>query len=348
MLESSQRHDAPLGSVIEADFSRRVARPHDENAVRDRQHLGQVSRYHQNGEAIAGKLSHERIDLGLGSNIHAARRFIDNEYARLRGKPLRKHHLLLVAAAQQADQLLDRRRLDLKPPYIAFDHLGFFARPDEARARNAPKPQRREGPPRATLTSLPTERKNMTSALANGQLDVVIDVAQPISGSVRHQPLFEDEFRIVTRRDHPLGRRLALPGYMKAEHVAVSTRAKGAVVKDIALLNLGLQRRIGVRCQNYHAACRLVAQSDYMLTMPARLARHIDAQQSLKHWALPFSLPLSICICTGTRTVRQIQQTFGFASSLSVSIFSHFPVAYHSDLPRNPQPALRRLQRPFL
>lgn len=149
----------------------------------------------------------------------------------------------------------------------------------------------RKQAPHAALTSLPLERKNMAGALANGQLDVVIDVAQPISGSVRHQPLFEDEFRIVTRRDHPVGRRLALPGYMKAEHVAVSTRAKGAVVEDIALLNLGLQRRIGVRCQNYHAACRLVAQSDYMLTMPARLARHIDAQQSLKHWALPFSLP---------------------------------------------------------
>src|SRR5471032_1546634 len=145
MFKSCERHDAFLGGVIEADFSRQTARPHHKNAVRDRQHLRQVTRYHQNGKAIAGQLTHERIDLGLRSDVYATRWFIDDEHARLRGKPFRKNHLLLVAATQQADELLDRRRLDLEALYIAFDHSGFLPRPDETRARNPAKTQGREG-----------------------------------------------------------------------------------------------------------------------------------------------------------------------------------------------------------
>jgi len=62
-------------------------------------------------------------------------------------------------------------------------------------------------------------------------------------------------------------------------------------IEDTALLNLGLQRRVAVRCQNYRSAGRLVEQSDHLLTMPARLAQQICATQALRQWALPFELP---------------------------------------------------------
>lgn len=148
-----------------------------------------------------------------------------------------------------------------------------------------------ERAPLASMASSPIDRKGMASALAAGNLDLVIDVALPASEPLRHEPLMEDAFCIVTRAGHPLTQRITMAKYLKADHVAVSTRGKGVVLEDVALLNLGLQRKVAVRCQNYYSACRLVQQSDYLLTMPARLARQIDTSKSLVQISLPFSLP---------------------------------------------------------
>jgi hypothetical protein len=109
MFKCGERHDALPGSVIEADFSRQAPRSRDGNAVLDRPHLRQIARYHQNGKALAGKLAHERMDLGPRSNIHTTRRFIDDVHTRLRGKAFRKNHfkpMLIVQAVNVAESPL--------------------------------------------------------------------------------------------------------------------------------------------------------------------------------------------------------------------------------------------------
>jgi DNA-binding transcriptional LysR family regulator len=50
----------------------------------------------------------------------------------------------------------------------------------------------------------------------------------------------------------------------------------------------GLQRRVRLRCQHYFSACRVVSQSDLVLTMPESYAR--IASQQWNHQLLPFPL----------------------------------------------------------
>ncbi|ALN91370.1 MULTISPECIES: LysR family transcriptional regulator [Lysobacter] len=145
--------------------------------------------------------------------------------------------------------------------------------------------------PGATLASVAVARRELGRELAAGQVDLAVDVALPISEPVRHRPLFQDGFCVVMREGHALSKRLSLKQYLQARHVAVSTRASGQVIEDIALLNLGLQRVIALRCQNYHSACEVVAQSDALLTMPAGLAGRIAANAHLRRVAVPFALP---------------------------------------------------------
>lgn len=148
----------------------------------------------------------------------------------------------------------------------------------------------RERAPLAALACLPYERRDLRRALAAGQLDIAIDVALPASEPVRHAALLQEPFRIALRKGHPLKRRPTLRQYLDASHVAVSGRASGAALEDIALLNLGLQRRIALRCQTHHSACRVVAGSDHLLTMPERMARQL-AGDALRLLPLPFELP---------------------------------------------------------
>lgn len=145
--------------------------------------------------------------------------------------------------------------------------------------------------PNATLASVALARRELGRELAAGQVDLAVDVALPISEPVRHRPLFQDGFCVVMREGHALAKRLSLKQYLQASHVAVSTRASGQVIEDIALLNLGLQRTVTLRCQNYHSACEVVAQSDALLTMPAGLAGRIAANARLRRVAVPFALP---------------------------------------------------------
>ncbi|MGO1068701.1 LysR family transcriptional regulator [Lysobacter sp. CA199] len=145
--------------------------------------------------------------------------------------------------------------------------------------------------PGATLASVAVARRELGRELAAGQVDLAVDVALPISEPVRHRPLFQDGFCVVMREGHSLAKRLSLKQYLQARHVAVSSRASGQVIEDIALLNLGLQRTIALRCQNYHSAGEAVAQSDALLTMPAGLAGRIAANARLRRVSVPFALP---------------------------------------------------------
>lgn len=147
-----------------------------------------------------------------------------------------------------------------------------------------------EHAPNAALASVMCERRGMTRALSAGNLDLCFDVALAINEPVRHQPLLSDTLCVVTRRGHPLNVPPTLQQYLDAQHVAVSSRATGAVIEDIALSKQGLQRKVSIRCQNYFSACRIVEQSDYLLVVPKRVVSAIDLSQSLTQWELPFAL----------------------------------------------------------
>lgn len=53
--------------------------------------------------------------------------------------------------------------------------------------------------------------------------------------------------------------------------MAVSSSATGVVMEDATLAQMGLQREVAVRCQNYTGAFRVLTRSDLLLTVPARM-----------------------------------------------------------------------------
>ncbi len=145
--------------------------------------------------------------------------------------------------------------------------------------------------PGASLSSVAFDRTQMERLLASGRLDIAIDVALPMRDPVRHQPLLEGNFCIVARNGHPLGRAPTLKQYLAASHVAVSSRAGGLVIEDVALLSLGLKRLVALRCQTYGSAFAVVAASDHLLTAHEQLSREVLGAQALRCWRMPFQLP---------------------------------------------------------
>jgi DNA-binding transcriptional LysR family regulator len=145
--------------------------------------------------------------------------------------------------------------------------------------------------PSATLSTLQVGRREMESELAAGTLDAAIDILLPLSNDIHRTLLAGDKTVVLVRRGHPVVKgTLDLDTYLRQEHIQTSSRRRGPGLEDFELSRLGLQRRIRLRCQHYFAACRVVSQTDLVLTMPERLARIVN--QQFGNQILPFPLQM--------------------------------------------------------
>lgn len=145
----------------------------------------------------------------------------------------------------------------------------------------------REAAPSVEVDCVRLERGTLEQDLGSGRLDLAIDVAQATGPELRHAPLTRDELCVVSRRR----RRLSPQAYLRAEHVTVSSRRSGPSFEDALLRRLGHERSVLVRCQSYEAACRIVAESELLLTAPRLHAGTFAGRLKLSLSPLPFGLP---------------------------------------------------------
>ncbi|QLP97672.1 MAG: LysR family transcriptional regulator [Rhodoblastus sp.] len=84
------------------------------------------------------------------------------------------------------------------------------------------------------------------------------------------RPLYAETFRVLARRRR---RSLSLKNYLAADHLLVAMDGSFHGVVDEALRRRGLARRVVASVPNFLAALAMIAESDMLLTAPARLAQ---------------------------------------------------------------------------
>ncbi|HEY2496945.1 MAG TPA: LysR family transcriptional regulator [Candidatus Angelobacter sp.] len=142
--------------------------------------------------------------------------------------------------------------------------------------------------PDISLTTLRVKRRDIEQELASGTLDLVLDVPIPLSDSIRQQPLFSDRVVVMARSNHPaLGRELDLDTYLRQDHILVSSRRLGPSLVDTELNRKGRKRTIVLRCQHYFAACRIVSETDMLLTIPERYALMLNDRFNNRLYPFP-------------------------------------------------------------
>ena len=151
---------------------------------------------------------------------------------------------------------------------------------------------RLEGFPDLEISSQRIPRRDMETQLAAGKLDFAVDVLLPVSKQTAHERLRRDRLVVLARTGHPLTEgSLTMERYLEAQHVLVSSRTEGPGIEDFELSRFGVQRQIRLRCQHYYAACRVVENSDLLLTMPETYARIIAERSDVRILTPPVDLP---------------------------------------------------------
>ncbi|HEX9101358.1 MAG TPA: LysR substrate-binding domain-containing protein, partial [Polyangia bacterium] len=133
-----------------------------------------------------------------------------------------------------------------------------------------------------------------TLALEDGQLDLLIQPTR--SGErtegLRMQALWDDHLVGIARRGHPLTRgRLTLERFAAASHALISPRGQPGGMVDDALERHGLRRRIAFATPSFVVAPQVVATTDLVMILPARLAAASARALHLATFEPPLEVP---------------------------------------------------------
>lgn len=150
----------------------------------------------------------------------------------------------------------------------------------------------REAPLVNIQSSRRVNRNELENKLASGDIDLAIDMLLPVSDTILHTQLEKNKLVVLARKNHPkIKSILDLDLYLAQEHVLVSSRSVGTSVEDFELARLGLQRKIGLRCQHTFSACRVITDNNMLLTTTETTAKMYAQLLNLVIYPLPVDLP---------------------------------------------------------
>ena len=134
-------------------------------------------------------------------------------------------------------------------------------------------------------------RENFERELANGGLDFVFDRRFASSPQLHCVHMGQQEVAIVVAENRfPSHQtRIGSKEYLRGRH-AVVTHLEGRDPIDSILAENGASRHVVLRCAHYLSACRVVAQSDLLLTMPRRYAEELAKLMPLRVLDMPFPI----------------------------------------------------------
>lgn len=148
----------------------------------------------------------------------------------------------------------------------------------------------RHDAPHVALASVTFRRRDLRAALANGDIDVALDVALPPDARLCRQYLGTDPLVVMARQGHPhVAGTIDLDTYLALDHVVATPRPHGPGIEDIALERQGLHRRVAVRCQHAITAWQIVASSDLLCTLPRFHAEALNTVWPMQLVDVPFA-----------------------------------------------------------
>ncbi|WP_223551246.1 LysR family transcriptional regulator [Pseudomonas sp. A-B-19] len=132
-------------------------------------------------------------------------------------------------------------------------------------------------------------------ALREGSLDLVMCFGPNFHRShvdFKSRTLLEDDLVCVfDKRATPAEPRLSLQTYVERRHVFPTPWTSATNMVDGWLAQQGQQRQIVARANSYSAALKLIASTDYALTLPRRIQRLLAGADTFNHCEAPEGLP---------------------------------------------------------
>ncbi len=173
---------------------------------------------------------------------------------------------------------------DLFDPTTARAHIRLSARDSEI-AATLPGVLSRiyARAPHLTLSVQALTSPGAVRGLRDGSIDLAIGYFSQIPDDVECRLLRTETYLVVARTGHPiLTGPLTLERYLAAAHVLVSTDTTMRGIVDIKLAESGLTRHVALSLPQFLPTLAVLAQSDLVAMLPARIAEENAARFGLE------------------------------------------------------------------
>ena len=128
--------------------------------------------------------------------------------------------------------------------------------------------------------------------LRRGEVDLAVSVYSSCDPDIERQKLFDDRLVAVVRRRHPALRRpVTLASFAAMQHLLVAPNGSPTGLIDRVLAERGLKRRVARTSSTFLDLAFLVAESDYVVSLPESLAAPLLDRLGLTLLKVPLRLP---------------------------------------------------------
>ena len=145
--------------------------------------------------------------------------------------------------------------------------------------------------PNIHVHAFPLQNREALDAMVQGQIDLSIgyfDFHPNWETSFVADALYSEHYVLAGRRDHPLfAKALTLDAVAEAHHLLISPYGANRNLVDQALHLQGLKRSIQTVVPSLFAALSIIENSDFVVTLPSRVARNNAHRFDIVHAPLP-------------------------------------------------------------
>jgi len=135
----------------------------------------------------------------------------------------------------------------------------------------------------------PDDDDKMYEGLLTQKFDVMIDIFPPNHPSIESVPLFDGDFVIICRQDHPrIQGQLSEAQYLQETHVVLErTRDKKRSLGHYTAIDIS-KRKIAYHGRSLFNNLLLCSQSDYITVVPLSMALQFEEKLKLQVFKPPF------------------------------------------------------------
>ena len=146
--------------------------------------------------------------------------------------------------------------------------------------------------PSVRLEVRPWGLHQVPKSLQSAEVDLMVGFYNELPPHHAETLLFDEQYVCIARKGHPgLGRKPTLESWLAQKHVLVSQQGNSPGTVDRALAARGLKRTIGARVSHFLLVPTLVAQTDMVAAVNARVATVFAGSLALRVFAPPLPLP---------------------------------------------------------
>jgi DNA-binding transcriptional LysR family regulator len=129
--------------------------------------------------------------------------------------------------------------------------------------------------------------------LASGEIDFAVGYLPNLGKTIEKATLFREHYVCMTRKNYGENGagKLTLKNFLAASHVLISSMGSGHQIIERTLERGGFKRNVALRVPHFLVIPRIIADTDLVVTIPARAARTFADQTHVREFPLPVAIP---------------------------------------------------------